>query len=99
MWPRGVSKERAKIDLWLKEVTPSDKLRKWYSHDPQKWSEFQKKYKIELTDNLDSLDKIKKLEKEQRIITLLYAAKDEKFTHAIVLQKILKEVTNLNSIS
>jgi len=93
LWPRGVSKERAKIDLWLKEVTPSDKLRKWYSHDPQKWNEFQKKYKIELTDNLDSLDKIKKLEKEQRIITLLYAAKDEKLTHAIVLQKFLEEIS------
>jgi uncharacterized protein YeaO (DUF488 family) len=93
LWPRGVSKEYAKIDLWLKEVTPSDKLRKWYSHDPQKWNEFKKKYKIELTDNLDSLDKIKKLEKEQKIITLLYAAKDEKLTHAIVLQKILEEIS------
>jgi len=45
LWPRGVSKERDKIDLWLKEVTPSDKLRKWYSHDPQKWNEFQKNIK------------------------------------------------------
>jgi len=45
LWPCGVSKERAKIDLWLKEVTPSDKLRKWYSHDPQKWNEFQKNIK------------------------------------------------------
>ena len=45
LWPRGVSKERSKIDLWLKEVTPSDKLRKWYSHDPQKWNEFQKNIK------------------------------------------------------
>jgi uncharacterized protein YeaO (DUF488 family) len=89
LWPRGVTKKRAKIDLWLKEVTPSDKLRKWYSHDPQKWSEFQNKYKTELIDKLDSLNQIKTIEKEQEIVTLLYAAKDEKLTHAIVLQKIL----------
>ena len=58
LWPRGVTQKRAKIDLWLKEVTPSDKLRKWYSHDPQKWSEFQNKYKTELIDKLDSLNQI-----------------------------------------
>ena len=63
LWPRGVTKKRAKIDLWLKEVTPSDKLRKWYSHDPQKWSEFQNKYKTELIDKLDSLNQIKTIEK------------------------------------
>jgi len=89
LWPRGVSKERAKADLWLKEVSPSDKLRKWYSHDPEKWNEFQKKYKIELKDKSDVLGKIKKIEKEKKVVTLLYAAKDEKRTHAIVLQKIL----------
>ena len=92
LWPRGVSKDRAKIDLWLKEITPSNKLRKWYGHDPQKWDEFQKRYKIELVDKLDSLEIIKTLEKKQKIITLLYAAKDKKLTHAIVLQKILEEV-------
>ncbi len=89
LWPRGISKERAKADLWLKEVTPSDKLRKWYSHDPEKWNEFQIKYKIELKDKSDALSKIKKIEKEKKVVTLLYAAKDEKRTHAIVLQKIL----------
>ena len=93
LWPRGISKERAKTDLWLKEITPSDKLRKWYSHDPEKWNEFQKKYKIELKDKSDALSKIKKIEKENEVVTLLYAAKDEKLTHAIVLQKILEKTT------
>lgn len=93
LWPRGISKERAHADLWLKEVTPSDKLRKWYSHDPEKWNEFQKKYKAELKDKTDELSEIKKIEKEKKVVTLLYAAKDEKHTHAIVLQKILEKVT------
>ena len=89
LWPRGISKERAKADLWLKEVTPSDQLRKWYSHDPEKWIEFQKQYKKELKDKSEELSKIKKIEKEKKVVTLLYAAKDKKLTHAIVLQKIL----------
>ena len=84
-----VSQEQARIDLWFKEVTPSDKLRKWYSHDPEKWNDFQKKYHLELQDNLDSLDRIKKIEQEQKNVTLIYAAKDTKHTHAIVLQKFL----------
>ncbi|MGI9567058.1 MAG: DUF488 domain-containing protein, partial [Nitrosopumilus sp.] len=79
---RGVSKDRTRIDLWLKEITLSDKLRKWYDHDPQKWNEWQKRYKIELVDKLDSLEIIKTLEKKQKIVTLLYAAKDKKLTHA-----------------
>ena len=92
LWPRGVSKSRAKVDLWLKEVTPTDKLRKWYSHVPEKWTEFQRMYKNELKDSLDSLDKIKQIEKEKKIVTLLYAAKDKKHTHAIVLQKKLNNL-------
>ena len=92
LWPRGVSKEKAKIDLWSKEVTPTDKLRKWYSHDPEKWLEFQKMYKNELKDRLDALDKIKQIENEKKIVTLVYAAKDTKHTHALVLQKILEKI-------
>ncbi len=89
LWPRGVSKERAKINLWLKDVTPSDKLRKWYSHDPKKWDEFQKKYEMELVGKTDSLDEIRTMEKNQKTVTLLYAARDEKITHAVILQRIL----------
>lgn len=93
LWPRGMSKERAKIDLWLKEVTPSDKLRKWYLHDPKKWKEFQKKYEIELVEKPDSLDKLKAIEKKQKVVTLLYAAKDKNLTHAIVLRQILQGIS------
>ena len=92
LWPRGVSKDRAKIDLWLKEVTPTDMLRKWYSHEPKKWPEFQKMYKEELMQRLDTLDRIKQIEKEKKIVTLVYAAKDTKRTHALVILDALKKI-------
>jgi len=62
LWPRGVSKEDAKVDLWLKEIAPSDNLRKWFSHDPKKWSGFKKNYKGELNTAPESLDKIRQIE-------------------------------------
>ena len=91
LWPRGISKERAKIDLWIKEIAPSNDLRKWYSQNSEKAKQFQKKYITEIKDNSDSLNEVKKTIKEQKTITLLYASKDSKPIHGIVLQKILKE--------
>ena len=93
LWPRGVSKEKAKIDLWLKEITPTDLLRKWYSHDPEKWPQFQEIYKDELKQRLDDLDKIKQIEKEKKIVTLVYAAKDTKHAHALVLLEVLQKIS------
>ena len=92
LWPRGVSKNKAKINLWLKEATPTDALRKWYSHDPKKWPEFKKMYKAELKERLDALDKIKQIQKEKKTVTLVYAAKDQKHTHALVLFEILQKI-------
>ena len=80
-----------KIDLWTKEIAPSNDLRKWYSHNLEKNEQFQKKYIIELEDNSDSLNEIKKITHDQKTITLLYASKDSKPIHAIVLQQILKD--------
>lgn len=90
LWPRGVSKEDAKVDLWLKEISPSNKLRKWFSHDSKKWSAFKKKYKAELKTTTESLNKIKQIETKATIVTLLYAAKDEEHNNAIALIEILK---------
>ena len=90
LWPRGISKERAKIDLWIKEVAPSNDLRKWYSHNSEKTKQFQKKYLAELDDNHNSLNEIKKIIKDQKTITLLYAFKDSEPIHGVVLQKKLK---------
>lgn len=91
LWPRGISKEKAKIDLWLKEIAPSDELRKWFSHDPEKWTDFKKKYKLELANNLESIKVIKEIIKKEKIITLLYSAKDEEHNNAIVLKEFLKK--------
>ncbi|MDE1845088.1 MAG: DUF488 domain-containing protein [Thaumarchaeota archaeon] len=90
LWPRGVAKNKAKIDLWLKQVSPSDELRKWFSHDSEKWDEFKKRYHLELKSEKTSLQKIKQIEKENKIITLVYAAKDNKHNNAIVLVNELK---------
>ncbi|MFA5518166.1 MAG: DUF488 domain-containing protein [Spirochaetota bacterium] len=91
LWPRGISKEKAKIDLWLKEIAPSDELRKWFSHDPEKWADFKEKYKSELANNLESIKVIKEIMKKEKTITFLYAAKDEEHNNAIVLKEFLKK--------
>lgn len=89
LWPRGVSKENAHVDLWLKEIAPSTELRKWFGHDPAKWEEFGERYRKELAEKKEDLHKIKDLEKEHENVTLLYAGKDTEHTHALVLLKIL----------
>ena len=90
LWPRGVSKDKAKLDLWLKEVAPSNELRKWFGHDPEKRSEFQKRYSAELKDKRIFLSKIKDLEKEKGTVTLIYSAKDEEHNDAVVLRDKLQ---------
>lgn len=98
LWPRGLIKEGAKIDLWLKEIAPSNELRKWFNHDPKKWGLFKEKYKKELEGKEEFLEQIKKLEKEKGIVTLLYSAKDEEHNNAVVLIEIIKSfVTNNTS--
>lgn len=89
VWPRGFSKERAKIALWLKEIAPSTALRKWFGHDPERWPEFQKRYRKELRAHSDLADAIRRLEKEHRVITLLFGARDEERNQAVVLRDFL----------
>jgi len=67
LWPRGISKENAKIDLWLKDIAPSDELRKWFGHNPSKWNEFQRLYKEELTVNIETVDALKKIIKKKKL--------------------------------
>lgn len=89
LWPRGVKKEDAKIDLWLKDLAPSDELRKWYGHDPKKWEEFKMRYKKELDLLPDELDKLISLTKKG-IVTLVFAAKDIEHSNAFFLNEILR---------
>ncbi len=90
LWPRGISKEKAKIDLWLKEVAPSGELRKWFSHDPAKWEEFKKRYAEEVTGKQALLKEIRRIEKEKGTVTLLYSARDVERNNAVALKAVLE---------
>ena len=90
LWPRGLSKVKAKVDVWLKDIAPTTLLRKWFAHDPNKWRDFQKKYAVELKSHKDTITLLKHLIKEKKNVTLLYAAHDEEYNNAVALQKILK---------
>lgn len=88
LWPRGIKKEAADIDVWLKEVAPSSPLRTWFHKGEGTFSEFKKKYLAELKKN-PALDELKSLAKEHKKMTLLYAAKDEEHNHALILAGLL----------
>ena len=93
LWPRGFTKERAKVDLWLKEIAPSTELRKWYHHTPERWNEFKSRYQTELTDKRDLILQIEHLEKVHGNITLLFAAKEMEQSQAAVLLNLLNETS------
>ncbi|KGF27759.1 DUF488 domain-containing protein [Prevotella histicola] len=88
LWPRGISKEKAKIDLWLKSVAPSSDLRKWFGHVPERFPEFTKRYKAELAES-GALDDLRKVLSEHPDATLLFAAHDEEHNNAVVLKELL----------
>lgn len=90
IWPRGVSKEDAQLDDWVKDVAPSEELRKWFDHDPEKFKEFEKKYRVELKEKENEIKELKEKAKD-KTVTLLYGAKDKEHNQAIVLQKVLDE--------
>ncbi len=88
LWPRGLTKEKARVDLWLKEIAPSNELRKWFAHDPGKWSEFKARYKAELKRNGPQLALLKQAI-AKGTTTLLYGARDTEHNEAVVLQELL----------
>ncbi len=88
LWPRGLSKQRARIDLWLKDIAPSTELRKWFAHDPTRWEEFQRRYRAELREKGDLVKLLRKPSREVRV-TLVYAARDEAHNSALVLKRFL----------
>jgi uncharacterized protein YeaO (DUF488 family) len=87
LWPRGISKKDAAIDLWLREVAPGNDLRKWFGHAPEKWVEFQKKYEKELDQNESIIQEFKEILRRETVVTLVYAAKDELHNQAVVIRK------------
>ena len=90
LWPRGLTKEKAHVDLWMKEIAPSDALRKWFGHDPKKWAEFAKRYRVELAKKKDLLAEARRLEGEHSTVTLLYGRNDEKQNQAVLIAAALK---------
>ena len=86
LWPRGLTKEKASVDLWLKDIAPSTELRKWFGHDPSKWQEFKKRYLKELKGNSEQVQLLKQ-EVDKGTVTLVYGAKDEEHNEALVLQE------------
>jgi uncharacterized protein YeaO (DUF488 family) len=87
IWPRGLTKEKANIDLWLKDIAPSTELRKWFGHDPAKWDEFRRRYREELKKNKESTSLMKE-QLKKGAVTLVYAAKDEEHNEALVLKEL-----------
>lgn len=93
LWPRGVAKERARIDEWLRDMAPSHELRQWYCHKPELWDEFNQRYSFELGEASNRAHLIR-LKQRSMIapLTLLYAAKDEQYNNAVVIREVLERI-------
>lgn len=89
LWPRGISKESLKIDAWLKDIAPSDSLRRWFGHDPERWEEFRQRYNKELDENRDALKPFIDALKKGNVI-LIFSAKDLEHNNAVVLKEYLE---------
>lgn len=94
LWPRGMTREAAGIDIWMKEVSPSPALRRWYDHDPEKWPEFQRRYEAELTANAEAIAELKRIAGE-RNVTFVYAASDRERNSAAALKVYLEKARSL----
>ncbi len=92
LWPRGISKEAARIDLWLREVAPSTKLRQWFNHDAHRWKEFQQRYATELEQHPEAINKLRSLGRTHRL-TLLYGSKNQEMNNAVALRTYLQRTT------
>jgi uncharacterized protein YeaO (DUF488 family) len=90
LWPRGLSKERAQVDLWMKEIAPSDALRRWFGHAPARWTEFQRRYRGELRQNPQLTLQLKQILKEHRVVTLLFSAREEQHNQAMALLAFMR---------
>jgi uncharacterized protein YeaO (DUF488 family) len=88
LWPRGVGKKDAAIDRWVKDLSPSAELRKWFGHDPERWSEFRRRYRAELRAHSEQLEELRALVRKGPV-TLVYAARDEEHNDAVVLRDVL----------
>lgn len=94
LWPRGISRDKAPWNEWIRDIAPGNELRKWFGHRPERWTEFREKYLTELSHKQSELQRIKNLEKVHGTIVLLYAARDTEHNNAIIIREILmKNIT------
>jgi len=93
IWPRGLSKEKAKIDFWPKEIAPSNELRKWYRHDPEKWDEFKSRYFKELKDRSEQVNELLEWIKKGAV-TFVYSSKEQKLNNAVALKEYIESLDN-----
>lgn len=91
LWPRGVSKEDARLDAWMKEVAPSDELREWFDHAPERWEEFAERYRRELQEKKEELLQKLREKADEGTVTLVFAARDTERNNAVVLKQYLEE--------
>ncbi|MBI4966180.1 MAG: DUF488 domain-containing protein [Desulfomonile tiedjei] len=89
LWPRGIKKENARIDEWVKEISPSNELRKWYGHDPEKWEEFKRRYFMELRDHLETVEHLGKRASEATV-TFLFSSKELRINNAVALKEYVE---------
>jgi uncharacterized protein YeaO (DUF488 family) len=92
LWPRGLSKEKAKLDLWMKEIAPTEQLRSWFNREPSKWEEFQRKYHAELSGRQVDVIRLKELEREKGTITLVFSARDCEHNNVVALRSFLERL-------
>lgn len=90
LWPRGLTKAKAAIDLWMKDIAPSPQLRKWFGHDPARWDEFQARYWKELKEQPEAVEQLRNMAARQRV-TLIYAARDEQHNAALALKTFIEQ--------
>lgn len=90
LWPRGMKKEKAAVDIWLKDIAPSPALRKWFGHDPKKWTEFRHRYRTELSERKEVVEELRERGGKGRV-TLLYGARDEVHNQAVVLKEFIEK--------
>lgn len=89
LWPRGLSKAKAEVDHWLRDIAPSNALRKWYGHDPERWPEFKRRYGAELKKNKEAVQELRALLKTHKTVTFLFSSKEEKLNNAVALKAYL----------
>ena len=90
LWPRGTRRADAQLDEWCRDLAPSDDLRRWFGHDPRRFAEFDRRYRLELTDHLDAVDRLTQRVDSGRV-TLVYGARDSKHNNAVVLRDVIEE--------